>query len=76
MNFFYVVFDYEFGGRPLKKEYVACLETKSTPKALEIVTAKFRLYHMDVDLRDISIRRLTQKQEWVEETYRLIYRGD
>lgn len=76
MNFFYIIFDYEFGGKHFKREYIACLKTKSTPNALEIVTAKFRLCHMDVNLRDVSIRRLTQKYEWVDETYSLIYRGD
>ena len=76
MNFFYAVFDYEFKGNHFKKEYIACLKSKSTALALEKVTAQFRLYYRDVDLRDVSIRRLSQESEWIDETYRLIYRGD
>ena len=76
MNFFYIIFDYEFKGNLFRKEYVACLKTKSTAIALEKVTAKFRLYYRDVNLRDINIRKLTQEHEWIDETYKLIFRGN
>lgn len=76
MNFFYTIIDYEFRGNQFKKEYVACLKEANTGRALEKITTRFRLYYRDVDIKDISIRRLSQEYEWIDETYKLIYRGD
>lgn len=76
MNLYYALFDYAFNGNIFKKHYMACLETNKTGDALETMLKSFRLTYRDVDIKNITVRRISQEHEWTNEVYQFAYRGD